>query len=203
MTGPSPCPPLAAPLADVTTPRLDLRRFLPGDGPLLAPVFAKHAFWAFPYGRGFTPAETADFVAAQVAEWDAYGLGCWVALERASGRAIGYLGLSVPHFLPEILPAVEVGWRLDPDFWGRGLALEGAGAALDQAFGPLGLERVCSAPQSINPRSVRVCERLGMAFARTAIAQGNARRGPVEASLYWISRAQWAQARPALGFTAG
>lgn len=187
----SPCPPLLAPLVDVTTDRLHLRRFLPGDAQLLAPIFAKRAFWEFPYGRGFTREETEDFVAALVAEWDLYGLSDWIAIDRASGQVIGYLGIAVPHFLPEILPAVEVGWRLDPDFWGRGLALEGASVALDQAFGPLGLDRVCSAPQGINPRSVRVCERLGMTFERSAMSQGNARRGPVEVSLYWITRQQW------------
>lgn len=191
MTAVSPCPNLAAPLGDVTTDRLHLRRFLPGDAALLAPAFAKVGFWEFPYGRGFSLAETEAFVAAQIAEWDAYDLGCWVAIDRASGRAAGYVGISVPHFLPEVLPAVEVGWRFDPDLWGLGLASESAAAALDQAFGPLGLDRVCSAPQRENPRSVKVCERLGMVFANSAIAQGNDKRGTVEISLYWITREQW------------
>ncbi len=193
MTTDSPCPTLAAPLGDVLTARLHLRRFLPGDADLLAPAFSKLEFWQFPYGRGFTRAETEGFVAALCAEWDAYGLGNWVAIERESERAIGYLGISIPHFLPEFLPAVEVGWRLDPDFWGKGLALEGASAALDQAFGPLRLDRVCSAPQAINPRSAKVCQRLGMEIGQRAVAAGNDKRGPVEVDLYWIGREQWLQ----------
>ena len=36
-----------------------------------------------------------------------------------------------PTFLPEILPAIEVGWRLDPDVWGKGYATGGASRALD------------------------------------------------------------------------
>lgn len=191
MTQSSPCPVLRAPLAEVTTERLALRRFRSDDTELLAPVFSKYEFWQFPYGRGFTHAETQAFVTSQIAEWNSYNLGSWVAIERGSGTPVGYVGISIPHFLPEILPAVEVGWRFDPDFWGKGLAREGAAAALDQAFGPLGLDRVCSAPQSENLRSVRVCERLGMTFAKKVEANGNARRGPVEASLYWITREEW------------
>ena len=198
MSSAAACPPLAAPLTDVTTERLFLRRFLPGDAELLAPAFAKTEFWQFPYGRGFTFEETERFVVALVAEWDTYGLGNWVAIDRESGRAIGYVGIAVPHFLPEFLPAVEVGWRFDPDVWGKGFALEGASAALDQAFGPLGLDQVCSAPQLDNPRSAKVCERLGMEFGQLAIAAGNDKRGPVEVGLYWISRDQWLerQAKP-------
>ncbi len=56
----------------------------------------------------------------------------------------------MPTFLPEILPAVEVGWRLAPAAWGKGYTTEGATAALNQAFTTLGLDRVegCASKQS-------------------------------------------------------
>ena len=63
-------------------------------------------------------------------EWDECGFGCWIARLRETRRVVGYVGLSVPMFLPEILPAVEVGWRFDPAHWGRGFASEGARAGL-------------------------------------------------------------------------
>lgn len=69
--------------------------------------------------------ETARFLDGQLAEWDECGFGCWIAFLEATQDPIGYVGLSVPMFLPEILPAVEVGWRFDPAFWGQGLASEG------------------------------------------------------------------------------
>ncbi|MGH9186746.1 MAG: GNAT family N-acetyltransferase [Acidimicrobiales bacterium] len=42
------------------------------------------------------------------------------------------------------MPTVEVGWRLDPRWWGRGLATEGGRAALEYAFETLNLDEVVS-----------------------------------------------------------
>ena len=184
-------PQIRAPLGDVTTDRLELRRFRSGDLDDLAAVFEKPEVWRFPYGRGFTREETAAFLQTQLAEWSTCGFGCWLAIERKSDRVIGYVGLSVPVFLPEILPAVEVGWRFDPGVWGRGYASEGARAALAEAFTTLGLNEVCSVPQSDNPASSRVCERLGMRFEREVVIPATSRRGVLTGLLYEMSQSEW------------
>ena len=74
----------------------------------------------------------------------------------------GFIGLSVPAFDAPFMPAVEVGWRLAFDCWGRGLATEGARAAVHYAFGELGLESVVSFTVPGNLRSRRVMEKIGM-----------------------------------------
>jgi RimJ/RimL family protein N-acetyltransferase len=184
-------PPIAAPLADVISDRLVLRRFELTDLDELAVVFAKPEVWRFPYGRGFTRNETDAFIRRQIEEWSACRFGLWIAERRDSGQVIGYLGLSVPRFLPEILPAVEVGWRLDPAHWGHGLATEGARMALREAFETLQLDVVTSVPQADNPPSARVCERLGLRLERTVTIPANDQRGELEGLLYVISRAEW------------
>jgi len=184
-------PPIAAPLPDLKTERLDLRRFRSDDLDELAVVFENPEVWQFPYGRAFTRRETSDFLDAQVQEWDEYGFGCWVAREKRSDRVIGYVGLSVPIFLPEILPAVEVGWRFDPVVWGLGFASEGARAALTEGFNTLALNEICSIPQADNPASSRVCDRVGMCLEREVSIPANARRGELTALLYKMTRAEW------------
>jgi RimJ/RimL family protein N-acetyltransferase len=179
----------------VRTDRLDLRRFMKSDLDELAQVFAHPEVWQFPYGRAFTRAETEVFLDLQLAEWDAVGFGCWVARTSHDGCIIGYVGLSVPTFLPEILPAVEVGWRFAPAAWGQGFATEGATAALDQAFSTLGLDRVCSVPQAENPPSARVAERLGMRLVREVSIPANDRRGDLTGLLYEIERGEWVRRR--------
>ena len=184
-------PEIAAPLGAVQTERLLLRRFEETDLDGLADVFATPEVWEFPFGRALTRSETARFLESQMEEWDACGFGCWIAVLRATQETIGYVGLSVPMFLPEILPAVEVGWRLDPAHWGEGLASEGARAALREGFTTLGLSEICSLPQSANPRSFAVCERLGMTHQRDVLCPATDRRGQVEARLYVMTNAEW------------
>ena len=184
-------PPIARPLGEVTTERLVLARFRAGDLDALAAVFAKPEVWRFPYGRGFDRSETQTFLDAQLAHWQETGFGLWRAVERATERTIGFVGLSIPEFLPEVLPAVEVGWRFDPDVWGRGYATEGARAALDAAFAVLELDSVCSIPQADNPPSGRVCERLGLHLEREITIPANERRGALRALLFQMTRERW------------
>jgi 3-dehydroquinate dehydratase/shikimate dehydrogenase len=189
-------PRIATPLGDVKTERLRLDRVAPEDANDLAPVFAERAVWEFPYGRGMDSEWTAGFVNRAISHWESFGFGLWVARTLARDEVIGYLGLSMPTFLSELIPAqrmpaVEIGWRLGADHWGRGYATEGAEAALHGAFETLELSEVCSAPQSVNPRSARVAERIGMQHERTDTLAATETRGAVDVDLYWITRRQW------------
>ena len=90
--------------------------------------------------------------------WQIKGYGPWLAIERASGRLAGHVGL---RFLAE-LDETEILWALHPDFWGRGYATEGAEAARDHAFDALALDYVIALALPTNRASIRVMERLGM-----------------------------------------
>jgi hypothetical protein len=84
------CPPIAAPLGDVTTERLLLCRFDRDVLDDLVCVFDSREVWEFPYGRGMTSAETAVFLDTQIRHWEDFGFGCWTVRERQGG---------VPHRL--------------------------------------------------------------------------------------------------------
>lgn len=153
----------------VETDRLVLRGWSSDDLAPLGSVFAEPRVWRFPSGRGWSLEETAAFLTRQRLLWEERGLGLWAAELRATGELIGYVGLSVPTFLPEVLPAVEVGWRLHPDHWGRGLATEGGREAVRQGFSALDLEAVISIAQPENQRSIEVMRRLGMRESRRTV----------------------------------
>jgi RimJ/RimL family protein N-acetyltransferase len=189
-------PPVRGRLGDVTTERLDLRRVRLGDEELLGPLFADPDVWHFPLGRGLTADETLGFVRRHADAWDAQGFDVWLASERATGRTVGYVGLTVPTFLPEVLPAVEVGWRLTPAAWGRGYATEGGRAALAAAFTTLGLDRVLSIIQVGNDASVAVARRLGMRVERRVLVppdpdDDRGRGEALPADVFVLGRADW------------
>ena len=111
-----------------------LRPFVFGDLDELVALHAEESFWWYPLRSAMSKDETIGFLERVLARYESDGFGIEALLDRASGTMIGWAGLAVPHFLPEILPAVEVGWRLSGPWRGRGLATEAGAAALEFGF---------------------------------------------------------------------
>jgi len=90
-----------------------------------------------------------------------WGYGRWAALHKADNRLIGFCGLAL---WPDVdgSPEVEVGYRLTPEYWDRGLATEAAAATRDYGFGHLGMTRLIAMIQPENVASIRVAEKIGM-----------------------------------------
>ena len=108
--------------------------------------------------------ESADAVMDRMREEiarDGYG---WTAAEIAvSGECIGFVGLHAAEIAGAVPPgSFEIGWRLAPEFWGKGYATEGAEALLGFGFDRLDLGEIISFAVRSNVRSTAVMERLGM-----------------------------------------
>jgi len=148
----------------LTTERLVLRPWSAADRAPFAALNADPEVVRYlTGGRPLTRDESDALIDAFEAHWSEHGFGLWCAAPREDPEdCLGFVGLAVPSFLPAVLPAVEVGWRLARPAWGRGLATEGARAALEHAFATLRLESVISVIDPANDRSVRVAEKLGM-----------------------------------------
>ena len=98
--------------------------------------------------------------------WDDDGYGPFAVELRSTSALIGFAGMLIPDFLPEIMPAVEIGWRLDRRHWGCGYATEAARGALAFAFEEAGLSRLVSICQVGNDASERIMRKLGMTLDR-------------------------------------
>lgn len=82
--------------------------------------------------------------------WARNAFGLFAVEIKESGGFAGCCGLSIPNFLPEILPAVEIGWRLARASWGRGYATEAASASMYFGFTEAGLDEIDSIHQIEN-----------------------------------------------------
>ena len=156
-------------LPTLTTERLVLRPLTPDDLDALAPLHAEESFWRYPYRRGWSRAETAAFVERTIARYDDHGVAVAAVVVRDTGELAGWAGLSVPTFLPEILPAVEVGWRFGERYRGRGLATEAGRAWIDYGFDVLHLDAIVSIYEPDNVASRAVMDRLGFTLERDTL----------------------------------
>ncbi|MFE7120341.1 GNAT family N-acetyltransferase [Streptomyces sp. NPDC057654] len=154
-------------MTEIRTPRLLLRRWHEDDLGPMADINADPQVMRW-IGDGSVrdPAETAEAVERWEEEWDDEGFGLFAVELLASGELAGFVGLSVPSFLPEVEHEVEIGWRLGRQFWGQGYASEGAQATLEFALQDRGLDRVISIHRKGNTASGNVMRKLGMELER-------------------------------------
>lgn len=146
------------------TERLVLRKFTAGDVDLLAELDSDPEVMRHLTGQP-TPREEIEQKALPgilVAYGRHPGLGTFAAHERASGRFIGWFGLHPTNDAK----AVDVGYRLNREAWGRGYATEGTKALIAKAFTELGMDRVVADTMAVNTRSRQVMMRSGLRFVR-------------------------------------
>lgn len=91
---------------------------------------------------------------------DADGWGFWCL--EIDGRCAGFTGLNLPSFEAPFMPAIEIGWRMLPRYWGHGYATEAARLALDYGFGVLNAPEIVAFTAVGNLRSRAVMDRIGM-----------------------------------------
>jgi RimJ/RimL family protein N-acetyltransferase len=117
-------------------------------------------------------------MAQAIGHWRLRGHGLWVLEEAEGGAFLGRAGIIRPEGWPEI----ELAYSLARPAWGRGFATEAGRAALDWAFGALGVARVASFIAAGNLASQAVARRLGAAPEGEAVLLGSV---PVQ---WWVHR---------------
>ena len=154
-------------MTEIRTPRLLLRGWHDDDLAPMADINAdpRVMHW-IDDGSVHDLDHTAESIERWEEEWDEEGFGLFAVELLASGELAGFTGLSVPGFLPEVLPAVAISWRLGSQFWGQGYGSEAAQATLEFALQDRGLDRVISISRMGDNASENVIRKLGMASVR-------------------------------------
>ena len=108
-----------------------------------------------------TRERAAETLARSDENFASHGYGLWAIHQRPGGPLLGFCGCQTAAG-----GEAELLYGLLPAWWGQGLATECAGAVLDHLFGALGRTEAVAMTDVANAASVRVMERLGMAFER-------------------------------------
>jgi RimJ/RimL family protein N-acetyltransferase len=109
-----------------------------------------------------TMEQVKDFIPAVNSHGDKHGYTLWACCLKQTGELMGFIGLNYTEWKSHFTPAVEVGWRLGSQYWGKGFATEGAKASLEYGFKQCGLKEIVSFTVPANIRSIRVMEKIGL-----------------------------------------
>jgi ribosomal-protein-alanine N-acetyltransferase len=172
-------------MAILQTSRLVLRPFREEDLDLLAALMANPDFMRFslgPYTR-----EQTQTVLEKILAWNRAGLPSQFAVTiQSHGTLAGYCGFFHQHV--DETEEIEIGYRLHPNYWNKGIATEAATAVRDHAFDNLQLPRVISLIHPDNAASRHVAEKIGMSLERETIFKGFPAQVFAQSREKWLTR---------------
>ena len=82
----------------------------------------------------------------------------WAVTEKGNDKLIGFIGY--PNFKHESLRA-EIGYMLNPNYTGKGIAYEALKAIIDYGFNTIGLHSIEAIIRTENKASVKLIEKAG------------------------------------------
>jgi ribosomal-protein-alanine N-acetyltransferase len=145
----------------IRTSRLQLRALRPGDAAALHCIYSEKTVRRYFPRPGPVPLKKVEEeIAGDLRHWEEHGYGWWAVEPLDGSGIIGWIGLK---YIPET-DETEVAGLLAKEFWGRGLAVEGAAEGLRYGFEELGLKAIVGLAHPGNARSRRVLEKLGMFY---------------------------------------
>lgn len=136
-------------------------------------------------GRAETRDETIASIDRVKAAWTRFGYGWWAFIDPATDDLVG--AGCVQHLQRDPANPLELGWRLRPDYWGKGYASEAACALAAHAFDTLAAPQVIAVCHQDNTDSAKVMLRLGMRF------RGIEHWYDSDLAVYAMDRQSWAE----------
>lgn len=143
-----------------TTPRLHLRRLTPCDEQAQVEHDLNRTIMAR-IADPITPDQARQRAHAMLSEWQA-AEDSWLGLAIIENSTDAFTGLSFFRVACYDNQSVEIGYRLHPDYWGRGYATEAANCLIDDYLNDtLHVRKLIAYCVADNAPSIRVLEKLG------------------------------------------
>lgn len=144
-----------------TSLRLGFRNWIESDIPKMIEISGNEEVMKF-FPAVATLEQTSEFIHKLQTSFKEKGYCYFAVDELETGKFVGFIGFYYQDYESEFTPAVDIGWRLHPDFWGKGYATEGAKACLDYGKNELKLSHVISTAPEFNLPSINVMNKIEM-----------------------------------------
>lgn len=116
-----------------------------------------------------------------------FGVGRLAIIQKETGEFMGWAGLKFEREIRREFDYYDLGYRLLPEFWGKGIGTEAALETLKYGFGILKLEQICAAAHIKNKASDRIITKVGLEFKEKFFFDG------IECKWYSLDRTKWNQ----------
>lgn len=122
---------------------------------------------ADPQNNLYNPSGPMKYEAARknfeniIRHWQEYKFGVWSIAEKKTPKyIIGFGGLNYKQYANHL--RLNLGYRFDKDFWGKGYATELAVKAIEFGLNELGKNEIYALVRPSNLSSIRVLEKSGL-----------------------------------------
>jgi RimJ/RimL family protein N-acetyltransferase len=153
----------------IETERLILREIVPADVDGLFELDSDPEVHRYLGNKTVDSKEkTLEIIAFIIQQYADNGIGRWAIIDKNTNEFIGWTGLKfVTDLINNHKDFYDIGYRLIPKYWGKGMATESAVAVLDYAFNTMKLEEVFASASCENVGSNKILRNIGLKFIET------------------------------------
>ncbi|WP_284652430.1 GNAT family N-acetyltransferase [Flavobacterium terrisoli] len=144
----------------IETERCYLRELSVGDAQHFYDLNADPEVIKFTGDKAFSTVAEARSFLENYSQYEQYGYGRWMVIDKKSDAFLGWCGLKYSPDLDE----VDLGFRFFRKYWTQGYATETAKACIDYGFNQLQLSKIVGRAMELNVGSIKVLEKIGMTF---------------------------------------
>jgi len=141
--------------------RLGFRTWTNADIPEFAALTADEEVMEY-FPKTLSMQEAIEFVGRAKKHFHDNGFTYYATEVLATKEFIGMIGLALQEYTTDFTPAIDIGWRLKKNAWGKGYATEGAKRCIDYAFNELKIDEIISVCTINNKKSEKVMQKIGM-----------------------------------------
>ena len=152
------------------TPRLLIRTLDLDDLELLGTIFSDEVVMEYSSTGPLSKEKMQTWLNETIAEYQHPGFSVWGVVLRDEDRLIGICGIRPVEL--DGRTEIELIFRFAQEYWGQGYATEACRGVIEYAFNTLAINEIIAVVASGNRRSVRVVEKLDMAYEKDSIYKG-------------------------------